>query len=129
MKKELILGLVLVVIVGAVIFFRLSNNQEITPQSATVQKEKKSSDYQGQPKKFSRDEVARHATKDDCYLIIEGKVYDVTAYIDRHPGGLVIARYCGKDATEAFNARGLEREPHSPRARKILKDFYLGDLE
>ena len=31
---------------------------------------------------FSKDEVARHSTKDDCWIIISGKVYDVTNWLD-----------------------------------------------
>ena len=32
-------------------------------------------------------EVRKHCTKDDLWIIIEGRVYDITKYVDRHPGG------------------------------------------
>jgi len=48
-------------------------------------------------------EIAKHATKDDCWVAIHGKVYDVTAFLEEHPGGAgVIMAYAGKDATSGF---------------------------
>jgi len=41
---------------------------------------------------------------DMCVLTIDGKTYDVTEWVDRHPGGAVITQYDGKDATHAFHA-------------------------
>ena len=38
-------------------------------------------------KAFASEEVFKHKTADDCWLLIEGKVYDVTKYLDEHPGG------------------------------------------
>ena len=39
---------------------------------------------------FTLEEVAKHDNEDDCWMVINGKVYDVTDYIDDHPGGDVI---------------------------------------
>lgn len=38
-------------------------------------------------KTFSLEEIAKHKEEDDCWLVIHGKVYDVTKYLDEHPGG------------------------------------------
>ena len=52
---------------------------------------------------YSIKEVKRHNTIEDCWLIAHNKVYDVTKYMDKHPGGKeAILKYAGKDATEAF---------------------------
>lgn len=50
-------------------------------------------------------EVEKHNTKDDCWIVLEGKVYDVTDYIQRHPGGsAIILKNAGTDCTEKFRA-------------------------
>lgn len=49
-------------------------------------------------------EVGRHATASDGWVILRGKVYDVTDYMHYHPGGVSILRQClGRDATKLFN--------------------------
>jgi flavocytochrome c len=50
-------------------------------------------------------EVEAHATVDDCWTVIEHKVYDLSRYADEHPGGAAAVREsCGKDATQRFLA-------------------------
>lgn len=53
---------------------------------------------------YAAAEVSKHKDKDNgLWLIIEGNVYDVTKFVDEHPGGArVIQRMGGKDATKAF---------------------------
>ncbi len=46
---------------------------------------------------YSAEEVAKHCTAGDCWLIIDGKVYDVTTYVPDHPGDLSIAAKAGQD--------------------------------
>jgi len=68
-------------------------------------------------------EVAKHNTKTDCYLIVNDQVYDVTAFIDQHPGGVEkIVEGCGKESSQIFAAI------HSNFAWNLLKDYYVGDL-
>jgi cytochrome b involved in lipid metabolism len=38
-----------------------------------------------EPRLITRAELAKHTTKDDCWILIDGKVYDVTKF-DEHPG-------------------------------------------
>ena len=48
-------------------------------------------------------EVANHNNKDDCWVIVHGKAYDVTEFMPEHPGGpKIILKYAGKDATEEY---------------------------
>ncbi|CAG8475217.1 6509_t:CDS:2 [Ambispora gerdemannii] len=76
-------------------------------------------------KKFTLKEIASHKTRQSLYVTIHGKVYDVTKFIDEHPGGEeVILEEAGKDATGAFDDVG-----HSDEAHEILKGFYIGDLK
>ncbi|KAI1614599.1 cytochrome b5-like heme/steroid binding domain-containing protein [Exophiala viscosa] len=79
----------------------------------------------GREKHFTIAEVARHAQHDDIYLIYENSVYDVTRFLDEHPGGVeVINDYAGKDATEAFDEVG-----HSKEAHQQLEELLLGRLD
>ena len=49
-------------------------------------------------------EVAKHNTKTDCWVVVDGQVLDVTSFLSDHPGGeLAILTFAGKDATEEFN--------------------------
>ncbi|NTW22591.1 hypothetical protein HGA34_03560 [Candidatus Falkowbacteria bacterium] len=83
-------------------------------------------------KAFALSDVAQHATVENCWLAIEGKVYDVTKYIDggKHPGGAAIIQGCGRDATELFNTRPMgSKTPHSDKAKSFLPNFYIGDLK
>ncbi|KAG8757727.1 hypothetical protein FRC12_010227 [Ceratobasidium sp. 428] len=53
---------------------------------------------------FTAEEVAKHNKKDDCWVIIDGQVLDVTNFLPEHPGGeKAILLYAGRDATEEFN--------------------------
>lgn len=45
-------------------------------------------------------EVQKHTTRDSCWVIIEGQIYDATSILDTHPGGAaVLLKNSGKDAT------------------------------
>lgn len=46
------------------------------------------------------EQVARHNTREDCFVIVHGQVYDATPYMDLHPGGSeFLMRNAGADAT------------------------------
>merc|ERR1719217_739358 len=50
------------------------------------------------------EEVAKHNTKGDCWVALNGQVLDVTNFLKDHPGGeLAILTFAGKDASEEFN--------------------------
>merc|ERR1719326_2345969 len=53
---------------------------------------------------YTMEEVAKHTTKDSCWVVVAGQVLDVTKFLKEHPGGeLAILTFGGKDATEEFN--------------------------
>lgn len=77
---------------------------------------------------ISLSEIKKHNNISDCWIILNNKAYDVTSYIDQHPGGLAIVPFCGKDGTQAYNAiRG--GAGHSERAIRLLSSFYVGDIQ
>ncbi|KAI8342531.1 FMN-dependent dehydrogenase-domain-containing protein [Chlamydoabsidia padenii] len=54
-------------------------------------------------KTISYQELSTHNTKNDLWVVINGKVYDLTAFLPKHPGGQnIILKYGGQDATDAF---------------------------
>lgn len=65
------------------------------------------------PKSYSLAEVAKHSSDSSCWSAINGKVYDLTAWIGQHPGGKnAILSICGKDGSSAFNDQhGGQRRP------------------
>ncbi|CAE8583630.1 unnamed protein product, partial [Polarella glacialis] len=53
---------------------------------------------------YTMDEVAKHTSKSDCWVVVAGQVLNVTSFLSEHPGGeLAILTFAGKDATEEFN--------------------------
>ncbi|KUJ15880.1 cytochrome b5 [Mollisia scopiformis] len=55
-------------------------------------------------KQFSTADVASHKDAESgMYIIIDENVYDVTGFVDEHPGGAkILKRVAGKDATKQF---------------------------
>ena len=55
-------------------------------------------------KEYTVEEVAKHNELPSVWSIYKGDVYDITMYLDYHPGGIDILKPCfGKDMTELFN--------------------------
>ena len=74
---------------------------------------------------YSRLEVQKHNTKEDAWIVMEGKVYNVQGWPQSHPGGEdIIYSMAGKDATERFYAVN-----HSSAAQKKMKEYFIGMVE
>lgn len=73
------------------------------------------------------DEVQKHNTVKDCWLVVEDKVYDVSKFVPYHPGGSILARYAGQDATDAFYAFHGE-EAGSPGLLSLPR-YLVGKLD
>ncbi|XP_042493941.1 cytochrome B5-like [Macadamia integrifolia] len=77
-------------------------------------------------KSFSLSEVSLHTSKKDCWIVVHGKVYDVTVFLEEHPGGedpLLEAAAKG-DATEDFEEVG-----HSSTATAMMSGYLIGVLK
>jgi succinate dehydrogenase/fumarate reductase flavoprotein subunit len=79
----------------------------------------------GEPKTYTLDDVAKHNKKDDCWVIVDGQVLDVTSFLPDHPGGeKAILLYAGRDATEEFNML------HDPKViPRYAPDAVIGALK
>ena len=77
------------------------------------------------PKQITIDEIQAHSADGDLWIIVEGKVYDVSKYMSSHPGGaeVLLENANGKDATQAY----LDAD-HTRRARQMLTKYYIGDV-
>lgn len=123
-KIYIIIPLAFIIVGGGLAYYLLNNNkndnseektQETTIPNAAV---------------YSLDTVSMHNTKSDCWLLIQGEVYDVTKFVNSHPGGAAILEGCGKDATQLFETRPMgSGTPHSSSARALLSDYLIGSLE
>ncbi|XP_046301710.1 fatty acid desaturase 2-like protein FADS2B [Marmota monax] len=75
--------------------------------------------------RYTWQEIQRHNQENDQWLVIHRKVYNVTDWAKRHPGGhRVLNHYAGEDATDAFRAMHLELDI----VKLYLKPLLIGEL-
>jgi cytochrome b involved in lipid metabolism len=121
MKRELciniVLGIISLLIIGYIIVHSTSSR---TTQTPTIQNNKPT---------ISMNDFTRHNSVNDCWIRINGNVYNITNFLNEHPGGPdIILPYCGgPDATGAFATKG-GRGAHSPRADQLLQGLLIGIL-
>ncbi|CAG9311948.1 unnamed protein product [Blepharisma stoltei] len=72
---------------------------------------------------FTMEEVEQHNKEGDAWIILNEKVYDMTKYIDYHPGGSIIMQAAGKDGTALYN-----RYHPWVSATAILGKFQIGTV-
>jgi cytochrome b involved in lipid metabolism len=100
-----------------------SQNQEKLTQTS---EEEKTEENEENEKTYTMEEISKHNSKESCWTVIRGEVYDLTNWIDKHPGGAdKILKICGKDGTDLFVKQHGGRE----KPEKILEDFEIGTLK
>lgn len=145
MKKAVAIAIaIFVVFVGGVLVFGFikkqqaensvsntpANNSSSTNPLDESQSTAANAPQPSTPTTYTTAQVATHSKASDCWLIISSKVYNITNFLDQHPGGTdVILPYCGKDATKAFDTQGGRRNGHSSSARQQLAEFQVGTLK
>lgn len=75
---------------------------------------------------YTTADVAAHASSDDCWTVIDQKVYNITEYINRHPGGKQITATCGIDSTAMFNGTTEPGFPHASEALNSVSTYQIG---
>lgn len=75
---------------------------------------------------YTMTQVRTHDSASSCWSVIDGSVYNLTRWINSHPGGSsAIVGICGRDGTSSFNSRhGGQSSPKS-----TLAGYLLGPLE
>jgi len=106
-------------------FGKLLEVEEEVQDEPESPSEAKTTQNSGDGKKlFTMEEINKHNTEEDCWIVIRDKVYDATEYLELHPGGIdSIIINAGEDSTEDFDAI------HSNKARKMLDKYLIGDVD
>ncbi|XP_005373133.1 PREDICTED: cytochrome b5 [Chinchilla lanigera] len=75
-------------------------------------------------KYYTLEEIEKHKDSKSTWVILHHKVYDLTRFLEEHPGGEEVLReQAGGDATENFEDVG-----HSTDARELSKTFIIGEV-
>jgi hypothetical protein len=79
----------------------------------------------GGVKTFTVEEVSKHNSKETgIWTIIDGKVYDITEWVPKHPGGVIpIMRIAGKDGTDLFKNNPFHKGKNT---EGIIKNYFIG---
>ncbi len=73
---------------------------------------------------IAQNAIANHNTESNCWIILNGKVYDITGFLSNHSGGAAaIIPFCGQDITAVFNSK-----PHPASDIAALSSYYIGDI-
>ncbi|KAK0544213.1 fatty acid alpha-hydroxylase, partial [Tilletia horrida] len=76
---------------------------------------------------INADELAKNNTAKSCWVSYKGKVYDVSSFLDDHPGGDdLVLRYAGKDIEAPME--DPNEHSHSDSAYELLDEFLIGRL-
>lgn len=114
-EKQLPIALALLAaFLATVLFFKARVGKEADNGSAVTTDAKR---------QFTKDEVAQHNKASDVWIVLKNKVYNVTPYVEEHPGGTAILRNAGADSTAGFYG-----PQHPERVHDLIEDFYIGDL-
>lgn len=104
---------------------RGGSQSSLRKMAKKTNKNESSSSSKSSSKEIGFAELCRHNKVDDLWLAIDGIVYDVTPFMDDHPGGGdIMLSAAGKDGTDDFEDVG-----HSPHARELLKRFKVGTFK
>lgn len=84
----------------------------------------------GVVRKITREELRVHnvvgnggSKKDDLWVLVNGKVYDLSKFYRNHPGGPdVIEEWAGKDGTKVFEDAG-----HPKNSKKEMETYLIGE--
>ncbi|TSC55022.1 MAG: nitrate reductase [Parcubacteria group bacterium LiPW_30] len=128
--KNILIGVIVIIVLGGLGFYivknkdasnygggsLLSQNTETSQTPTTTALKEKT---------YTLADFSTHNSKESCWSVINGKVYDLTPWVSKHPGGeSAILSICGKDGTDNF--LGKHEGDEKPEAK--LATFYIGVL-
>lgn len=126
MLKIRIITVVALAILAASGYFAFgSNNSKSSNISTYIPASPKSSDVR--TKTYALSDVSSHISESDCWTIIGSKVYNISSYVNQHPGGYEeILKSCGKVGTDLFNS---QRKHMSSNTQRVLDALIIGDIK
>lgn len=75
--------------------------------------------------KYTMEDVAKHNSENDLWLVVDGKIYDVTKFINEHPGGREpFLKHGGEDVTKYFHA--VKKHSLSEGLSDFMESLYIG---
>jgi cytochrome b involved in lipid metabolism len=129
MNSKVIIGLVVAVIIIGGGWWMMQSNKSL-PAAMSTDKTMDNTVTEEKKKGYTLADVAMHKTESDCWMAINGKVYDATNFVKDHPGGPAILKGCGIDASILFNERPTDNKgPHPEQAKQKLESLYIGELQ
>ncbi|MCX6716105.1 MAG: cytochrome b5-like heme/steroid binding domain-containing protein [Candidatus Taylorbacteria bacterium] len=129
MNKKIGIALGVIVIILIVVFFATRKSQSeptslpVVPLTASSAASIPANNIVGTS--YTLTQISGHSNASSCWSAINGKVYDLTSWIDQHPGGQeAILSMCGKDSSTAYN----DQHGGQKRPANELTGFYIGTL-
>lgn len=102
-----------------------SETKEVLIQAEPLPSESENSEDMRLLRAFALEDVAKHNTPEDCWMVINGKVYDVTEFIASGDHDPMIAKGCGLDATKLFEGQAKHDKDS---VRDLRETFEIGVL-
>lgn len=77
---------------------------------------------------FTFEEIAQHNTEASLWVIIDDSVYDITKFVEEHPGGVKpLLEGAGTDVTERFHK--IKKHKKNEHLPNLLKSFHIGNVK
>ena len=131
-KTAILVGLLISWAFLVVLFiagFSLIQNNPVGSSLSSSQEGLTDNNAQSVSVALTTEEVSKHNSLSDCWMIINNKVYELTPYVNSHPGGNAgLSQGCGKDATAVYNTKGGKKSGHSSVANSLLDVYFIGNL-
>jgi cytochrome b involved in lipid metabolism len=118
-KASILFAAIVLVVIGAgVILSTVGKSGSPTTPTAGIAPTTTNASY-------TLTDISAHASASDCWMAIDGNVYNVSSYVNQHPGGQQIVDGCGKDASGLF----ASIRKHQREATAMLPEFQIGTLK
>jgi cytochrome b involved in lipid metabolism len=112
-----IIAAVLILLIAAGIGLYRYNNQPVSIENTTVPS----------TGKITLAQLQANKNNISCWSSVQGKVYDLTKYVSKHPGGAELFNGCGKEIDSLFPKHPGGRFDSDSNLKKI-QEYYIGEL-